>query len=308
MIAILVVAAALVTLGSTERPTEDPFAGQATAEAWVGCWALEHREDWAPNVTQPGFPTGSSAPAPRLVLLDRLPGLRSNLSGAQGARSYRAEWIGSTLRGTEAWALRPDGNVYLENTPGVRVISAVLQGPPTEGEAPTMWFFRRTDTNLPEIRSLAMARRVSCPEGKAPHRQVTRDELAELLPAGAAGTFVYYDGSARRITRTHASADAGLPLGTGSARTSAWNQVARLVDEGAGQNAVIPLREQAMNAEAGTAWIAGRTAGPDGRIHGYALHLHQAPAAWLDEAGDGGEVEKALAELLERLLEGVAGG
>jgi len=273
---------------------------QGSIEAWVGCWALEHREDWAPNVNQTGFPSGSAAPAPRLLLLDRLPGLRSNLSGAQGARTYRAEWIGSALRGTEAWALRPDGNVYVENTPGVRVISAVLQGPPTEGEAPTMWFFRRTDSNLPEIRSLATARRVSCPEGKAPHTTQVRDDLVDLLGEGVQATFAFYDAASRRITRANTSGDSGLPLGSGAARTTAWQQVMRLVDEAAGSGAETPLLEQGTAPDAGTGWIAGRREGPDGTLRAFALHLHRAPAAWLEEGG--GEEPDEMREQLERIL------
>jgi hypothetical protein len=279
-------------------------AGAQAPEAWVGCWTLEHREDWAPNVNQQGFPTGSAAPAPRTLLLDRLPGQRSNLQGAPGVRTFRAEWIGSTLRGTEAWALRGDGHVYVENVPGVRVISLLLQGPPADGEAPAMWFFRRTDTPFPEIRSLATARKVRCPEGKEPHTQVERAELAEYLAeAGVEGVFVLYDQGARRIVRVNPGADGGLPLGSGTARTTAWNQVARLVDEGGGANADTPLAERGGDAGAGTAWIAGRERTPGGALFGWALHLSRAPAGWVAE----GEEAEALEALARRLVEGVLG-
>ncbi len=277
-------------------------AGAQAPEAWVGCWTLEHREDWAPNVNQQGFPTGSAAPAPRTILLDRLPGQRSNLQGAPGVRTFRAEWVGSALRGTEAWALRGDGNVYVENVPGVRVISLLLQGPPAEGEAPAMWFFRRTDTPFPEIRSLATARKVRCPAGKEPHAQVERGELAGLLAeAGVEGAFVLYDQGARRITRVNPGADGGLPLGSGTARTTAWNQVMRLVDEVGGANAETPLVERGGNVAQGTAWIAGRARGPGGGLIGWALHLSGVPASWLE----GEEDAAALEALARRLVEGV---
>jgi hypothetical protein len=279
--------------------SEGTAALPSFAEAWVGCWALDQLEDWAPSVNQAGFPSGSSAPAPRLLLLNRLPGLRSNLSGAQGARTYRAEWIGSALRGTEAWALRPDGNVYVENTPGVRVISAVLQGPPTEGEAPTLWFFRRTDSNLPEIRSLATARRIACPEGKAPHTTQLRDDLVGLLDEGVEGTFVHYDAGAWRITRSNAEGDTGLPLGSGAARTTAWQQVMRLVDAADASGPGTPHLEQGATPETGTGWLAGRREGPDGSLHASALHLHRAPVEWLEDKGG---VEKRLEAILEALL------
>jgi len=290
---------AAASVQNSDMPVSDR---PGSIEAWVGCWALEHREDWAPNVNQTGFPSGSAAPAPRLLLLDRLPGLRSNLAGAQGARTYRAEWVGSALRGTEAWALRPDGNVYVENTPGVRVISAVLQGPPTEGEAPTMWFFRRTDSNLPEIRSLATARRVTCPEGKAPHTTQVRDDLGDLLGEGVEATLAFYDAGARRITRANSAGDSGLPLGSGAARTTAWQQVMRLVDEGGASGAETPLLEQGTAPDAGTGWIAGRREGPDGKLRAFALHLHRAPAGWLGEEGEG-----ALEEGLEKILAALLG-
>lgn len=287
--------ALIVPAGASEGTSDLP----SSAEAWVGCWTLDHLEDWAPNVNQAGFPSGLAAPAPRLLLLDRLPGLRSNLSGAQGARTYRAEWVGSALRGTEAWALRPDGNVYVENTPGVRVISAVLQGPPTEGEAPTMWFFRRTDSNLPEIRSLATARRIACPEGKTPHTTQIRDDLVGLLDGGAEGTFVHYDAGARRITRSNAGGDTGLPFGSGAARTTAWQQVMRLVDEADASGQGTPHLEEGTTPEAGTGWIAGRREGPDGTLHAFALHLHRAPVEWLEEEGG---AEKRLKAILAALL------
>jgi hypothetical protein len=289
----------LAAAGSPEGATRlHGSPEQGSMEAWVGCWALEHREDWAPNVNQAGYPSGSAAPAPRLLLLDRLPGLRSNLSGAQGARTHRAEWIGSALRGTEAWALRSDGNVYVENTPGVRVISAVLQGPPSEGAAPTMWFFRRTDSNLPEIRSLATARRVACPEGKSPHTTRMQDDLMGLLGGSVEGAFVHYDAGARRITRAGTAGDGGLPLGSGSARTTAWQQVMRLVDEASASGAETPLLEQGTVPDAGTGWIAGRRMGPDGVLHAFALHLHEAPEAWLAEDG---ELEERLEAILASL-------
>jgi hypothetical protein len=77
-------------------PSGEAPGEQGAIEAWVGCWALDHREDWAPNVN-------------------------------------------------------------------------------------------------PEIRSLATARRVACPEGKAPHTTQVRDDLVEFLGEGVEATFAFAD-------------------------------------------------------------------------------------------------------------------
>jgi len=276
-------------------------SAQATVDRWVGCWSLDHAEDWAPRVPQEGFPSGSATPAPRLLMLDRLPGSRTSLGGAEGARTYRAEWVGSALRGSESWAVRSDGWVFVEHTAGVRVNSALLEGPPVEGGIPARWFFRRTDTPYPEVRSLVRARRIPCPEGKAPHTQVESAGAAALLAAaGVQATWVYYDGSARRITRAHPDADRGLSVSNGTARTTAWNQVARLVDEAARTGEDTPHTVQGADPAAGTGWIAGRRAGADGRTHGFALHVHRAPAEWLAEG-------TSMESLIERLLEELEG-
>jgi beta-lactamase class D len=178
-----------------------PAAGQVTTpEGWVGCWSLEIIEPWAPAVDRPGFPSAEAMPAPRIVLLDRLPG-RAGLLGRDGPRSFRAEWEDPALRNLEAWALRADDHVYLEATPGLRELTLLLEGPP-EPVIPARWFFRRTDTPLPEIRSMVAASRTPCPEGRAPHREEERAELQERFQAhGVEGTFVLYDTSARRLVR-----------------------------------------------------------------------------------------------------------
>jgi beta-lactamase class D len=189
----LLVAAVLMGPGVVEAQVTTP-------EQWVGCWSLEHMEDWAPAVGQAGFPTGEAAPAPRTVLLDRLPG-RPGLLGQGGPRSFRAEWEDPALRNLEAWALRPDDHVYLEASPGVRSVVLLLEGPP-EPSIPGRWFFRRTDTAFPEVRALVAANRVTCPEGRGPHREVTRDDLVPAFrDRGVEGSLVVYDAQGRRITR-----------------------------------------------------------------------------------------------------------
>jgi len=172
----------------------------SSPEQWVGCWALEHLDEWAPSVGEAGFPTGEAAPAPRMVLLDRLPG-RAGLMGRDGPRSFRAEWEDPALRNMEAWALRPDDHVYLEASPGVRSVVLLLEGPP-EPAIPGRWFFRRSDTPFPEVRALVVADRVACPEGRGPHREESRPELGEVFQSqGAEGTFVLYDTAGRRLVR-----------------------------------------------------------------------------------------------------------
>ncbi len=186
-----------------------------TPEQWVGCWSLEHIEDWAPAVGEAGFPTGSAAPAPRTVLLDRLPG-RTGLLGQGGPRSFRAEWEDPALRNLEAWALRPDDHVYLEASPGVRSVVLLLEGPP-EPSIPGRWFFRRTDTRFPEVRALVAANRVTCPEGGGPHREEMRDDLIPLFrDRGVEGALVLYDARGRQIVRVGGER-AGLRLAPGTA-------------------------------------------------------------------------------------------
>lgn len=271
-------------------------------EGWVGCWRLDHVEDWAPTVPQPGFPSGSTAPAPRLLLLDRLPGLRSSLPGAEGARTWRAEWAGTALRGTEVWAQRGDGHVLVQHVGGIQVITLLVEGPPVDGAAPARWFFLRTDSALPEIRSLVTARRTTCPEGREPHAQVEAAAVRDLLQgAGVQGIFVHYDGSARRITRGGTVPDRGLPLGSEPTPTSAWNQVARLVDEASRAGEEPLRREEGSDRGAGRAWIAGRTRGPEGRVRAWALHLHETPPGWLDGEG---RVEALLEDLLMAVGQG----
>jgi beta-lactamase class D len=177
------------------------LSGQVSSpEQWVGCWALEHLDEWAPSVGEAGFPTGHAAPAPRMVLLDRLPG-RAGLMGRDGPRSFRAEWEDPALRNLEAWALRPDDHVYLEASPGVRSVVLLLEGPP-EASIPGRWFFRRSDTPFPEVRALVAADRVACPEGRGPHREESRRDLTEVFQSqGAEGTFVLYDTAGRRLVR-----------------------------------------------------------------------------------------------------------
>lgn len=193
MPALLLALAPMVPPGALRAQVTSP-------EDWVGCWSLQHLEEWAPLVDQPGFPGGQAAPAPLRLLLDRLPG-RTGLLGRDGPRPFRAEWEDPALRNLEAWALRPDDHVYIEASPGVRSVVLLLEGPP-EPVIPGRWFFRRTDTPLPEVRALVEAHRVACPEGRGPHTEVERPELAASFRSrGAEGTFVLYDTGGRRLVR-----------------------------------------------------------------------------------------------------------
>jgi hypothetical protein len=315
----LAAVAALALVGSALLTAPAPLAAQAAA--WVGCWALDHREDWAPSVNRDGFPTGSQAPAPRTVLLDRLPGLRSNLQGAPGASTLRAEWVGRELRGTETWALRPDGNVYLESAGGPRVLSLLLDGPPSEGVAPGSWFFLRTDTPIPEIRSLVTARRVSCPEGRGPHREVRDEAVTEVLTealgeAAARAAFLRYDGLAREIVRGGEGTDAGLIVPGASGRSTAWVQAGRLVDQARRTPGEADLahaegrRLHGVSLEEGTAWAAGvrMVPGEGDTRHpqGWVLHLHELPAAWVERGEEG--VAEGLWEVVGRVPSVGAGG
>jgi hypothetical protein len=279
------------------------------ADLFVVRWARLHRW-WVMDISWTGTGADPERPGPAVGSRRRMRRrrrawvtLEHPRTGPRTCPSWRAGTPGAP--GSEpARGGRVDPDEARARVVGVRVISLLLQGPPADGEAPAMWFFRRTDTPFPEIRSLATARKVRCPEGKEPHTQVERAELAEYLAeAGVEGVFVLYDQGARRIVRVNPGADGGLPLGSGTARTTAWNQVARLVDEGGGANADTPLAERGGDAGAGTAWIAGRERTPGGALFGWALHLSRAPAGWVAE----GEEAEALEALARRLVEGVLG-
>lgn len=285
--------ALLCTLPLLQPPEASP---QAAPGGWVGCWSLTDQEPWAPTMNRPGWPSGTDAPAPRLLLLDRIASPRRNLAGAPGAPTWRAEWAGTSLLGLEAWAVQPGGNVYLESSPGVRVVLLLLEGPPTEGVVPARWFFRRDDTPFPEIRSLATARRVPCPDGRAPHTEVELQEAASLLESrGVEATFVHYDAAARRITRVNPGMDRGLVVEEGRPRTTAWSQVVRTI-EGAPPPPSQP--QGAADPERGTGWTLGVTpgAGDDGPLlRAWAFHIHRAPSSVLAD-------ETTLEGLLEALL------
>ena len=208
----------------------DGSAQTATPEDWVGCWMLDHEEDWGPAIDQPGFPTGTAAPAPRRVLLDRIPAQRGSLEAAPGAATYRAEWQDAGIRTREAWAIRPDDHVLVESVSGPEIQSLLMEGPPVASDLPGRWFLRRTDTPFPEVRSLIVPRRFPCEPGEGPHTVSTDEELGEIFQRRELqGTFTLYDRAERRIIRPQ-SGPSGGPTMDGGGALSADDQMIWLVD------------------------------------------------------------------------------
>jgi len=195
--AVPLAAALILASAGLARPLS--AGAQVAPEAWVGCWSIHHVDDWRPRLEGPGFPTGRETPAPTRVLLDRIPD-RPGTPGSGSPPSYRAEWESTALRSGEVWEVRSaDGRPYIEAVPGVRIQTLLLNDPPLP-EVLGMWFFRRTDTQLPEVVAPVEARRMACPEGEGPHQV---DEFSALEPhfasRGVEGTFVLYDSRGRRF-------------------------------------------------------------------------------------------------------------
>ncbi len=240
LVAIPMVLAALLWL-----PTH-ATAQTSGVEDWVGCWILDHEEDWGPSIDQPGFPTGSQAPGPRRILLDRLPAQRSSLDAAPGATTYRAEWADAGLRTRESWALRADDQVFVEAVRGAETQSLLMEGPPVAQTIPGRWFLRRSDTPYPEVRSLIVPQRVPCGPGQGPHTVERRPELDEIFARhGVEGTFVVYDLERRRIVHPATAMSDGLAVEEGP-RVSAEDQMVWLVDR---------LQERTVRSNPVPAWI-----------------------------------------------------